>query len=195
MENLKMFKDYAIFESMEDDRLVKEKMITYINKNINKLTTEHKENIKDASKLIDVSRIIQQVKEWLIRSLPLQLSNIKSGVGGNKFASDFLIFIKGLIKKEIDSIGTFKKTGIKLLAPSKENYKSTAKDFKSGQYFDTLLNILDLGFAIGSMSQMKKYEDQVLKWSKGVTDELGAKDKRKKIKDDVIQIFYNFLYS
>jgi hypothetical protein len=45
------------------------------------------------------------------------------------------------------------------------------------------------------MSQMKKYEDQVLKWSKGVTDELGAKDKRKKIKDDVIQIFYNFLYS
>ena len=189
-----MFDEYFLVESMDSDRLVKDKMIAYINKNISKLTTEHKDKIKDASKLIDVSRVIQQVKDWLIRSLPLQLENIKRGVGGDKFARDFLIFIKSLIKKELDSIGTFKKTGVRLLSPSKETFISTAKDFKSGEYFDTLSNILDLGFSIGAMPQMKEYEDQVLKWSKGVVNELGSKDKRKKIKEEVVQIFSNFLY-
>lgn len=125
----------------------------------------------------------------LILSLPLQLENIKRGVGGDKFARDFLIFIKALIKNELGSIGTFKKTGVRLLSPSKKTFISTAKDFKSGEYFDTLSNILDLGFSIGAMPQMKEYEDRVLKWSKGVVNELGFKDKRKKIKRSSLNFF------
>jgi len=195
MKHLKNFKNY-LNESLtaEGNNKMKAKLVENVNSKISKLISKYAGDIKKISAFVDVNKLIEECKKWLTKYLPEQLAGIQQGRSPNTFIGAFIEFLKGLIKKELDNMAFLKKKAMKALCPSKEKFQSEVSKFQGDWlFFDPLERILDAGFAIGAEAEMKKYEDQCLKWSQGATDYINSN--KKKIRQDIVNIFYNFLYS
>lgn len=195
MEHLKKFKDY-INEGLtaEGNNKMKAILVENVNSKISKLISKYAGDIKKISAFVDVNKLIEECKKWLTKYLPEQLASVQQGKSPNTFIGAFIEFLKGLIKKELDNMAFLKKKAMKVLCPSKEKFQSEVSKFQADWlFFGPLENLLDVGFAIGAEAEMEKYEDQCLKWSQGAKDYINSN--KKKIRQDIVNIFYNFLYT
>ena len=185
--------DGWLLESLQADAQVKAELIKRINSDIAGLRTNYAKAISDASKIIDVNSIIEQARLYLIQQVPTIILGLKSGRGGDAFASGFVGWMNSLIKRELGSISWLKKSGAKLLAPDKASFLARAGEFDASPFIEALNNILDMGMTVGWMDATKPYEDQLWAWSKGSSDWIVKNSGA--IKTSMVNLFSNFLYA
>jgi hypothetical protein len=164
-----------------------------IEKSIIKVKNDYKEYLDESKKIINPYTIIDKFKDYLISRIPDVINQLKTGQGGAKFAYDCYIFIKNLITNEIKDIGMMKKVAIKVSAGNKEDAKKEMTQKDVSEYTQIFNNIVDFAFAIGWMDEMKKYEDNVLKWEKENNDWIDKNGHT--IRIDIINTIINNLYS
>jgi len=145
-----------------------------------------------AKKVIDPSVIIDRVQGYLIAQIPTIAESMKKGVGGEKFAVDCYREIIKTITEELNKIGSMKKSAIRLLAPSKDQFIKMAKGSDISEYIDTFIKIIDFSFSIGWIDEVRPYSDNLFNFSdqsqRWVLKNQGV------IKQQIIDLIIRFVY-
>ena len=164
-----------------------------LQRDFDKIKIEYKKFLDDSKKVIDPYKILDNFENYLISRIPDVLEQLKTGEGGAKFAYDCFVYVKNTISDELNNMSSFKKGTIKLLAGKKEILKQEMLNKDISNYLEIFKNIIDFGFKIGWMEQIKKYENQLWKWEKDNTD--WFQKNFKTIKIEIINTILNNLYS
>ena len=154
---------------------------------------KYKPYLDQSKNIIDPYKIIDKFKNYLISRTPDVVNQLKTGTGGAKFAYDSYLFVKNLVQEEMNNMGTFKKGSIKLLVKDKEFLRNKMNQEDISDYVSLFSEIVDFGFKIGWMDEMKKYEDNILKWGGDNND--WVHKNQKFIKSQIINTIISGLYS
>ena len=164
-----------------------------LDRDFNRIEEKYKEELDQSKNIIDPYKIIDKFKNYLISRTPDIVNQLKKGTGGAKFAYDSYLFVKNLIQEEMNNMGRFKKTSIKLLIKDKEFLRSKMNREDISDFLSLFSDIVDFGFRIGWMDEMIKYEDNILKWEKENND--WVYKNQKFIKSQIINTIIDSLYS
>jgi hypothetical protein len=162
-----------------------------IKSDFSQIKTKYKSFLDNADKIIDPFFLIDKFQNYLISRIPEVLNQLKSGQGGPKFAYECFLFIKSLIDVEMKKIGSAKKFALKSLGGGKDKIKSEMMAKDIDEYLQMFSEVINFSFSIGWMDEMKKYEDNLLKWDKECTDWVWKNGKT--IKNDIINTIVNNL--
>jgi hypothetical protein len=162
-----------------------------IEKDFSKIKSEYKPFLDNANKIIDPYILIDKFKNYLLSRIPEVLTQLKTGKGGAKFAYECFLFIKSIIDLEMKNINSAKKFALRNLGGGKDKIKSEMITKDIDNYLQMFSDVINFSFTVGWMDEMKKYEDNLLKWDKECTDWVWKNGKS--IKTDVTNTIVNNL--
>ncbi len=168
--------------------------IQHIQKTIDEKILNLKKQIpSNVKSVLNPEKIIDDYRNYLISKIPETIEKSKTGQGGEQFAYQCYTKLMELIQNQINEISGFKKTILKTLAPSKNEFLNNSKNVDLDPFFETFKEIVDFPFLIGWMDQYKNYDTKMLDYSNQITNWV---DKNKKtISNAVINKVSNFLYN
>jgi hypothetical protein len=164
-----------------------------LERHFNDIKGKYKQYLDQSKNIIDPYKIIDKFKNYLVSRTPDVINQLKTGTGGAKFAYDSYLFVKNLVQEEMNNMGTFKKGSIKLLVKDKEFLRNKMNQEDISDFISLFSEIVDFGFMVGWMDEMKKYEDNTLKWEKENYDWVNKNQKF--IKSQIINTIISGLYS
>ena len=161
-------------------------------KDIDKFVSENKTSLDKSSKILDVNSIVSQFKNYLISQTPSLLQQMKTGKGGDTFVDTSYKGLYSIIQSSLNDIGWAKRNLIKTISPGKDELLNQMMSKNIDEYFQTFKYLLDLPFKIGYMDEVQPYSNNLDKWSKDL--ERGVDSRRKKIKENFINLIINSIY-
>jgi hypothetical protein len=162
------------------------------NKHIEDFVAENKTILQKSSNILDTNSIISQFKNYLISQMPSLLQQMKTGKGGDVFASNAYKSLYSIIQSNLNNIGWTKRQLVKTISPSKDELLNQMRSSDVDEYFYEFKNLLDLSFMIGWMDEAKPYSDNFNKWSDGLYRWVDTH--RKRIKENIINLIINTVY-
>jgi hypothetical protein len=162
------------------------------NKHIDDFVAKNKVILQKSSNILDTNSIISQFKNYLIGQIPSLLQQMKTGKGGDVFATNAYKSLYSIIQSNLNNIGWAKKQLVKTISPSKDELLNQMRSSDVDEYFYEFKNLLDLSFMIGWMDEAKPYSDNFDKWSDGLYRWVDTH--RKRIKENIINLIINTIY-
>ena len=181
-------------ENANSDNKIINELEKSINDSINKFVAENKVYLDKSSKIIQPTQIINEFKNFLISQLPSVLQGIKTGKGGDVFAETAYKKLYSIVQSNLNDVGWAKKQLVKAMIPKKDKLLNQMKQKNIDNYFWTFKGLMDLGFKVGWMNELRPYvnNSNLFKWSEGA---IGWVDNREKIiKDNFINLIVNSIY-
>jgi hypothetical protein len=135
-------------ESAEQQNINKVK--TEFSRRFDKYVAQYTPQLKQASKVIDVFPIANQVKIHVLNKIVDEYPNIVSGKGGDKFAYSVWLYLSGLLNAEIQKLGLVKKLAIKTVVGDRNKFIENSKKVDDDQMYQFISDILDIGYIAGA---------------------------------------------
>ena len=160
----------------EDDNSIYNSIKDYITKESEKLKVTYGKNKQ--MNIVDIVKIIDNIRDFLISKIPSVFEDMKKGVGGDKFAKECYEFIYQTVSNELNNLNFLKKNSIKLLAGGKEGIRKKLEErgkVEIDNYLDNFLQLMDFSFPVGYRDDMKIYEDKLISWYKQMEDWFGSR--------------------
>ena len=157
---------------------------------------QYKTELDKADKVVNVYEILDKASTWLVSKNPamVQAALLNSPGSADKFIVEAYNFVYMEIQNQLKSIGTLKKSAIKLLAPSAADFDSHQADAEiQSNIYDLSLSLLNIGYIIGHNFYKSTEEDNCLNWDGAFTKSFNAR-KFTMIKN-IKLLIRNFLYS
>jgi hypothetical protein len=180
---------HRILEMM--GRVPADELKSRIERDFREIKTKYKTFLDNADKIIDPYILIDKFKNYLISRIPEVLNQLKTGKGGAKFAYECFLFVKSLIESEMKNINSAKKFALRKLGGGKEKIKAEMMSKDIDDYLQMFSSVINFSFTIGWMDEMKKYEDNLLKWDEECYDWVWKNSKS--IKTDIVNTIVNNL--
>ena len=195
-------------EDTNSDNKVINELKQKLSKGVDKFVSENKKYLDKSSNILDAYSLINKFKTYLISQTPTLLKQMKTGKGGDKFASDSYSELYKLIQEGLNSIGWAKRQFIKSMSPGKEELlkqmKPSVRVLPNGKkenvgpkinisvYFMVFKNILDAGFLVGWMDETKPYNNNLMMWSDSLNKWVDSHQKG--IGDNINNLIINSIY-
>ena len=178
-------------ESAEQQNINKVKI--EFSRRFDKYVNQYSSRLKQASKVIDVFPIANQVKSHVLNKIVDEYPNIVSGKGGDKFAYSVWLYLSGLLNAEILKLGMVKKLAIKAVVGDRNKFIENSKKVDDDEMYQFISDILDIGYIAGAELLSNEtigynaatYSQQYTRW---VSKNWG------KMEDSVVNAIANKLY-
>ena len=162
------------------------------NENIDDFVAKNKAILQKSSNILDTNLIISQFRNYLIGQMPSLLQQMKTGKGGDVFATNAYKSLYSIIQSNLNNIGWTKRQLVKTISPSKDELLKQMRGSDVDEYFRDFKGLLDFSFMIGWMDEAKPYSDNFDKWSDGLYRWVDTH--RKRIKENIINLIINTIY-
>ena len=162
------------------------------NENIDDFVAKNKVILQKSSNILDTNLIISQFRNYLIGQMPSLLQQMKTGKGGDVFATNAYKSLYSIIQSNLNNIGWTKRQLVKTISPSKDELLKQMRGSDVDEYFRDFKGLLDFSFMIGWMDEAKPYSDNFDKWSDGLYRWVDTH--RKRIKENIINLIINTIY-
>ena len=179
-------------ESAEQQNINKIK--SEFSRRFDRYVAQYTPQLKQASKVINVFPIVNQIKIHVLNRITQEYTNIISGKGGDKFGYNIWGYLSGLLNTEIDKIGWVKKQTIKTIAGNKDKFIQNSKNIDDEGLYEFISNVLDIGYIAGNelvddnpklVSNSVNYSAQYMVW---------ISNNWRKMEDSVVNSIANKLY-
>ncbi|CAB4219152.1 hypothetical protein UFOVP1604_235 [uncultured Caudovirales phage] len=166
-------------------------------KSISEFKSTYKTELDKANKIVNVYQVIDKFSNWLVGKTPemVKASLANSPGTADKLVIDAYTFIYMEIQNQLKSIGTLKKSALKLLAPSAADFDSQKTDSDlENQIIQLVESLFDVGFMIGYKFDSKSIEaNNASNWSVSFTKSLNSR--KSLIFKNIKLLIRNFLYN